>query len=56
MCDWYALCDRPAFGEVDHPVLGNVAVCRDCRDKHELKLAVLYTPEHDKLNLARSNS
>lgn len=36
MCTWYALCDRPAVGKVNHVILGPVPVCQRCADKHAL--------------------
>lgn len=38
MCEWYALCDRPADGIVKHPILGDVPCCQRCADKHDLEL------------------
>lgn len=37
-CEWFAGCDRPAAGVVAHRVLGNVAVCQRCADRHDLDL------------------
>lgn len=30
VCEWFALCDRPAVTRVDHPVLGSVPCCIEC--------------------------
>ena len=37
-CHWYALCDRPAAGIVEHPILGDVPTCGRCADRHDLTL------------------
>lgn len=29
-CAWFAKCDRPANGLRDHPVLGQVPLCKTC--------------------------
>lgn len=34
-CQWYALCDNPANGLRDHPVIGDVPICQRCDDKTE---------------------
>lgn len=36
LCEWYALCDRPAAHQVRHPILGTVPTCQRCVDKLEL--------------------
>lgn len=33
LCEWFALCDRPAYGLVTHPVLAQVPVCERCAEK-----------------------
>jgi hypothetical protein len=30
MCEWFALCDRPATDTRPHPILGDVPVCDRC--------------------------
>lgn len=40
MCEWFALCDKPAAGVVVHPVLGDVPCCTRCAEKLDLKLEV----------------
>lgn len=30
LCEWFALCDRPATVLVQHPVLGDVPTCDRC--------------------------
>jgi len=52
LCEWFALCDRPADGVVSHPILGWVPTCQRCADKLGLELscwAILIeaTPEGD---------
>lgn len=37
-CAWFALCPNDAAGKVAHSVLGDVATCQTCADKHDLKL------------------
>lgn len=37
-CQWYADCDNPADGTVQHPALGLVPTCQRCTDKHDLPL------------------
>lgn len=37
-CEWYALCDHPADGAVEHPVIGWVPTCWRCANKHDLEL------------------
>lgn len=32
LCEWFALCLRPATGTVHHPVLGDVPTCDRCHD------------------------
>lgn len=29
-CEWFALCTRPAAGDVGHPILGPVPTCAEC--------------------------
>lgn len=29
-CRWFALCDRPAVVEIEHPLLGKVPACARC--------------------------
>jgi hypothetical protein len=41
ICEWYALCDNPAEGEVHHPILGYVPTCGRCAAKHNLELRPL---------------
>lgn len=43
-CQWFARCDRPAVGVVDHPMLGDVPCCQQCADKLELNLRVITDP------------
>lgn len=38
VCSWFALCDRPAAGCVDHPLLGWVPTCEECAAQHDLIL------------------
>ncbi len=40
VCQWFALCDRPADGTVAHPVLGDTPTCARCADKLDLTLQV----------------
>lgn len=40
-CEWYARCDRPASGSVDHPLLGEVPTCWRCADRHDMELKAL---------------
>lgn len=35
-CEWFALCDKPAAGNVAHPILGSVPTCQRCADRMEL--------------------
>lgn len=35
ICEWFALCGRPATGSMSHPVLGDVPICDRCREKVE---------------------
>lgn len=30
LCEYFALCDNPADGTVDHPILGTVPTCNRC--------------------------
>jgi len=32
MCQWFALCNRPATGTTRHPALGNVPTCDRCHN------------------------
>lgn len=41
LCRYYALCDRPAVGYVDNPIIGRVPTCQRCADKHDIKLVPL---------------
>lgn len=38
MCDWFAACEQPSAGIVEHPILGDVEVCTDCARKLDLNL------------------
>ena len=38
LCEWFALCDRPADGVVSHPILGWVPTCQRCAAKLDLEL------------------
>lgn len=38
MCEWFALCTRPADGVVAHPILGDVPTCARCAAKLGLEL------------------
>lgn len=31
-CQWFALCDNNAVATEHHPILGDVPICRRCRD------------------------
>lgn len=42
LCEWFALCTRPADGVVSHPILGWVPTCQRCADKLGLQLARSY--------------
>lgn len=33
LCEWFALCDRPATTYVQHPVLGAVPCCQRCAER-----------------------
>lgn len=43
-CQYFALCDNEAVGNVVHPVLGNVPTCQRCADK--LDLTLVYDPDN----------
>jgi len=43
-CEWFARCDRPAAGVVDHPMLGDVPCCTPCAEKLGLNLRVITDP------------
>lgn len=34
-CEQYLLCDRPADGILDHPILGPVPTCHRCLGRYE---------------------
>jgi hypothetical protein len=36
VCEWFALCDRPADWLIPHPILGQVPTCQRCADKLNL--------------------
>lgn len=36
LCEWYALCIRPAIGTASHPILPPVPICQECALKHSL--------------------
>lgn len=36
ICHWFAVCDRPSIGTVQHPMLGAVPTCQRCADRHNL--------------------
>lgn len=38
LCEWYALCVRPAAGTTPHPILGDVPICEKCAAKHGLPI------------------
>lgn len=38
ICEWFALCDRPADGVVSHPILGDVPCCARCAANLNLNL------------------
>jgi hypothetical protein len=33
LCQWFALCARPATTVRPHPLLGDVQICTECDDK-----------------------
>jgi hypothetical protein len=33
LCEWFALCDRPATGTTPHPILGAVPTCDRCAER-----------------------
>lgn len=33
-CEWFALCENPATGTIDHPILGPVPTCDRCAAKY----------------------
>jgi len=35
-CEWFVLCDEPAFALIEHPVLGDVPICRRCAQKLQI--------------------
>lgn len=39
LCEWFLLCDHPADGFVQHPVLGYVPTCERCTKNMELSFA-----------------
>ena len=39
-CEWFATCDYPAIGTVEHPVLGAVPTCGRCADKLDLEVVL----------------
>lgn len=38
VCEWFALCDHPAAGTVDHPILGAVPCCTRCATRFDLEV------------------
>jgi len=34
LCQWFALCTRPANGTESHPIIGEVPICDRCREKN----------------------
>lgn len=35
-CQWFVLCDHPAVGTVNHPILGDVPICARCAKRFDL--------------------
>ena len=44
-CKWFALCDHPAVGTVNHPALGAVPICARCAKRFDLTPEPLTTHE-----------
>jgi hypothetical protein len=38
VCEWFALCTRPADGVVAHPIIGPVPTCQRCAERMEQRL------------------
>jgi hypothetical protein len=36
VCQWFALCDRPADGVITHPILDDVPCCTRCAEKLDM--------------------
>ena len=34
-CQWFALCSNPSDTFLDHPILGDVPICKRCFEKIE---------------------
>ena len=34
-CQWFLKCTRPAVTTLEHPILGAVPICQECKDKIE---------------------
>lgn len=49
LCEWFAMCDRPAEYIVAHPVLGGVPACGRCLEQvgHRLEEAEKLEPLED---------
>lgn len=43
-CEWFALCDRPAVGVAEHPVLQYVPICERCAIRFGIEVVTLETP------------
>lgn len=42
-CEWFAMCDHEAVGQVEHPILAPVPTCQRCADRLGLRLEPLPT-------------
>lgn len=40
-CQWYALCENVTQHVVTHPVIGFVAICSSCTDRHNLASCII---------------
>jgi hypothetical protein len=45
MCQWFVLCTNPATATQTHPTLGEVPICKQCKDRFDQLKAIRPTED-----------